>query len=343
MAAAFECIPVEICLQIFSYLELSSLLNLRLTSRLLLSTASSNGIWQSKCIEKWQQHAAMMDVLALRPTNLAFSESPRGWFRAFIHIQRAVYSNWLLNENDISGSMWLLWFRHYLTGVGVGDQQYHAVIEWTPEKTVRAVSGLPLRTSTNWEVVSNGGAGVKVPAYPKYHPSRDRVTWLRTLETHNTYMIADSPEFLRTILELDFTIRNELSLPIPDSLTAQIDSIIAQRNDEYLPRLSGHYREALGNLDGSSQGTRSILLEHGHNTIGVNTSSTASSSSDAGSESDAGSSGSASVWPYGDTSTYPYTLALRPVKNRPPPHECATIVTSASSPSANSEPQCRVS
>ncbi|KAF3081614.1 hypothetical protein TWF569_004969 [Orbilia oligospora] len=331
MAAAFECIPVEICLQIFSYLELSSLLNLRLSSRLLLSAASSNGIWQSKCIRKWQNHAAMMDVLALRPTNLAFSESPRGWFRAYIHIQRAVYSNWLLNENDISGSMWLLWFRHTLTGVGVGNQQYHAVIEWTPDKTVRPVSGLPLRTSPNWEVVSNGGKGVKVPAYPKYHPSRDRVTWLRTLETHNEYMVADSPEFLRTILELDFTIRNELSLPIPDSLTEQIDSIIAQRNDEYLPRLSGHYREALGNLD-ASQGTRSILLEEGNNTIGVSTISAISSSSDAGSESDAGSSGSASAWPYGDTSIYPFTLALRPVKNRSPPRLCEHIVTTQSWP-----------
>ncbi|EPS41479.1 hypothetical protein H072_4623 [Dactylellina haptotyla CBS 200.50] len=240
----------------------------------------------------------MMDVLALQPTSLAFSESPRGWFRAYINIQQAVYSNWLLSETDISGSMWLLWFRHYLTGVGVGDQQYHAVIEWTREKTVRAVSGLPLRTSTNWEIVSNGGTGVKVPAYPKYYPSRDRVTWLRTLETHNTYMIADSPEFLRTILELDHAVRTELSLPASLELNQQVGSIINLRNDEYLPRLSGLYREALGNLDGSSQGNRSILLEHGHNTIGVATTSTASSS-DAESESDTGSSSSA--WPYGDT------------------------------------------
>ncbi|KAK6538863.1 hypothetical protein TWF694_010423 [Orbilia ellipsospora] len=299
MAAAFERIPVEICLQIFSYLELSSLLSLRLTSESLLSTASSNGIWQSKCLQQWADHAAMMDVLAIQPTDLAFSESPRGWFRAYIHIQRAVYSNWLLNENDISGSMWLLWFRHYLTGVGVGDQQYHAVIEWTRDKTVRAVSGLPLRTSTNWEIVSNGGGtGVKIPAYPKHYPSRDRITWLRTLETHNIYMIADSPEFLRTILDLDRTIRTELSLPISLQLNQRVNSIVNIRNDEYLPRLSGFYRRALGNLDGSSQGTRSILLEDGHNTIGVNALS-AASSSDAESESDAGSASPA--WPYGDT------------------------------------------
>lgn len=102
-----------------------------------------------------------MDVLALKPPDLVFSESPKGWFRAYIGIERAVYSNWLLNESDISGSMWLLWFRHYLTGVGVGNQPYHAVIEWTRDKTLRAVSGLPLRTSTSWEIVSNGGTGVK--------------------------------------------------------------------------------------------------------------------------------------------------------------------------------------
>ncbi|KAK6354817.1 hypothetical protein TWF696_003950 [Orbilia brochopaga] len=239
----------------------------------------------------------MMDVLALQPTSLAFSESPRGWFRAYIHIQQAVYSNWLEHEDDIAGSMWLLWFRHYLTGVGVGDQEHHAVLEWTRDKTVRAVSGLPLRTSTNWEIVSNGGTGVKVPAYPKYYPSRDRVTWLRTLETHNVYMVADCPEFLRTILELDRAIRIELSLPESAELNQELESVINLRNDEYLPRLSGFYREALGNLDGSSQGTRSILLQHSHNTIGVNT--TLSSPPEPEALPEAGPS--TSTWAYGDT------------------------------------------
>jgi hypothetical protein len=120
-----------------------------------------NSIWQPICLENWAQHAAMMDVLALRPTALAFSESPRGWFRAYILIQYTVHTNWLLSENDISGSMWLLWFRHSLTGVGVGNQQYHAVIEWTHDRTVKAISGLPLRTSPLWEIVYNGGTGIK--------------------------------------------------------------------------------------------------------------------------------------------------------------------------------------
>ncbi|KAF3936876.1 hypothetical protein ABW19_dt0205783 [Dactylella cylindrospora] len=266
----------------------------------------------------------MMDVLAIHPANLALSESPKGWFQAYSLIEQTVYSNWLLSESDISGSFWLLWFRHYLTGVGVGNQQYHAVVEFTRGKTLRAVSGLPLRTSSNWEIVSNGGTGVKVPAYPTYHPSRDRVTWLRTLETHNVYMMADSPEFLRTILELDHAIRTELELPPSEELNDQVEAVINLRNDEYLPRLSGFYREALGNLEGSSQGTRSIFLQHGHNTIGVNT----AASTDTESDSEAGSSSSA--WPYGDTSAYPYTPALRPAEDRTPPLESATLVASQS-------------
>lgn len=107
-------------------------------------------------------------------------------------------------------------------------------------------------------------------------------------------MVADSPEFLRTILELDHTIRIEQSLPPSMALGQQIEGIVALRNDEYLPRLSGLYREALGNLDGSSQGTRSILLQHGRNTIGVNTDGETTEP-----EAEAGSSSSA--WPYGDT------------------------------------------
>ncbi|KAF3902535.1 hypothetical protein ABW21_db0205185 [Orbilia brochopaga] len=110
-------------------------------------------------------------------------------------------------------------------------------------------------------------------------------------------MVADCPEFLRTILELDRAIRTELSLPESAELNQELESVINLRNTEYLPRLSGFYREALGTLDGSSQGTRSILLQHGHNTIGVN--ATLSSPPEPEGPPEAGPSSSA--WAFGDT------------------------------------------
>lgn len=203
-----ESLPLEVIHQIFRYLSPSDLTSLRLTRRSISFFATSNHLWQLHCQSLWKSKICLRDCRDIPPSVWAFSLVVNGWFRAFSKVLEIAHSQWLLGEEALDNTIWMVFFKSSLVNANTWPLTWHVLVECSDTKIVSAIDGLPLKAS-KWFV--DDRPSFRVTAYPPNIPSRDPSTWCRIMQHVQVLMISDAPEFLHGLANLDSIIRSEAS------------------------------------------------------------------------------------------------------------------------------------
>ena len=74
-----------------------------------------------------------------------------GWFRAYSKVREIAHSQWLLGEEALDNTIWMVFFKSSLVNANTWPLNWHALVECRDTKVVSAIDGLPLHPS-KWYV-----------------------------------------------------------------------------------------------------------------------------------------------------------------------------------------------
>lgn len=106
-------------------------------------------MWQLHCQSLWKSKICLQDCVKVPSSQWSFSFVPDGWFRAYTKTQEIAFSQWLLGDETLNNTLWMVFFKGSLVNVNRWPLAWHVLVEIKASKIVSSIDGLPLN-STRW-------------------------------------------------------------------------------------------------------------------------------------------------------------------------------------------------